>query len=181
MNVNFTARQSDLTPDIKAYCLKRLEGMRRLRFSILEVDVILTVRKNRHIAEVNLKTKGGSIVVEEETSDMMDSLNLAFDALEKKIKKDIGKNREKRRRSGRERKGFSAVIEEAVPDEKAEGTVVRVLRSPYYSLKPMTVEEALIQFDVKKREVLMFRRTADERWAVLFRRKDGHYGLVEPD
>jgi putative sigma-54 modulation protein len=181
MNVNFTARQSDLTPDIKAYCQKRLEGMRRLRFSALEVDVILTVRKNRHIAEVNLKTKGGSIVVEEETSDMMDSLNLAFDALEKKIKKDIEKNREKRRRSGRERKGFSAVIEEAEPDEKAEGTVVRVLRSPYYSLKPMTVEEALIQFDVKKREVLMFRRTAGERWAVLFRRKDGHYGLVEPD
>jgi len=181
MNVNYTARQANLTPDIKAYCQKRLEGMKRLRFSVLEVDVIVTVRKNRHIAEVNLKTKGGSIVVEEETSDMMDSLNLAFDALEKKIKKDIEKHREKRRRSGRERKGFSAVIEEVEPDEKAGETVVRVLRSPYYSLKPMTVEEALIQFDVKKREVLMFRRAAGERWAVLFRRKDGHYGLVEPD
>lgn len=181
MNVHYTARQAALTPDIKEYCRKRLEAMKRFRASVIEVDVILTVKKSRHIAEVNLKTKGGNIVVEQETSDMMESLNLAFDALEKKIKKEAEKSREKRRRRGRERKGFSVAVGETGPVSETEEPVIRILRSPYYSLKPMTVEEALIQFDVKKREVLMFRREAGEKWAVLFRRKDGHYGLIEPD
>jgi hypothetical protein len=45
----------------------------------------------------------------------------------------------------------------------------------------MTLEEALIQFDLKKKEVLVFRIMGEEKWAVLFRRKDGHYGLVQPE
>lgn len=181
MNVHYTARQADLTPEIKEYCRRRLEVLKRLRASVIDVDVILTSKKNRHIAEINLKTKGATIAVEEETTDMMSSLNLAFDALEKKLKKEVDKHREKRRRSSRERKGFSAAVEEAGSSPEGEDEVIRILPSPYYAMKPMTVEEAVIQFDVRKREVLMFRRAAGERWAVLFRRKDGHYGLVEPD
>jgi len=57
----------------------------------------------------------------------------------------------------------------------------RVIRSPYFSLKPMSLEEALVQLDVKNKDVFLFRRQGSEEWAVVFRRRDGHYGLVEPD
>jgi putative sigma-54 modulation protein len=106
---------------------------------------------------------------------MLHSLNLAFDGLEKKMKKEREKYREKKRRGSRERKAFALPVQETVEVEK------KVIRSDFFSAKPMTLEEALIQFDLKKKEVLVFRIMGEEKWAVLFRRKDGHYGLVQPE
>jgi len=174
MNVHFTARQAVLTPEIRDYCEKRLGSLRSLSGDILDVNVILGVQKNRSSAEIHVKAKGASLVVTEESLDMMSSLNQAFDNLEKKIKKEREKWRERKRRGGRERKEFVAFPEAAEPER-------RVIRSPVFSAKPLSLDEALVQFESKNREVLVFRREGSERWAVLFRRKDGNLGLVEPE
>jgi putative sigma-54 modulation protein len=174
MNVHFTARQTALTPEVKDYCQKRLERLKKLTSFPLDVDIILSVEKNRSKAEVHIKAKGGGTVVVEETPDMIHSLDRAFDSVEKKLKKEKEKFRERKRRGGRTRKGFTP------PVEPEEGEV-RVFRSPLYAVKPMTVDEALIQFEAKNKEVLVFRKEGTEAWAVLFRRKDGHVGLVEPE
>ena len=175
MNVHYTARQVTLTPEIKTYCEKRLGRLKALVDDALDVNVILIVQKNRNKVEINVRAKGGGVVVNEETLDMMDSLNAAFDTLEKKIRKERAKWREKKRRGGRERKSLAPAVE-AVPEPEK-----RVVRSPYFSLKPMSLEEALVQLDVKNKDVFLFRRQGTEEWAVVFRRRDGHYGLVEPD
>jgi putative sigma-54 modulation protein len=164
----------DLAPEVKTYCEKRLKALEKLMGSVIEVDLILSVEKYRHKAEIHVKAKGAGLVVVEETHDLMNSLNLAFENLEKKVKKEREKWREKKRRKGRERKQF------AFPPER-EVETPRVVRSNDYSLKPMLLEEALLQFDVEKKEVFLFRKSGSEKWAVIFRRKDGHYGLIDPD
>jgi putative sigma-54 modulation protein len=174
MNVHYTARQSALTPEIQAYCEKRLARLKSLVDDVLDINVILVVQKNRHKAEINLRARGGGLVVAEETLDMMDSLNAAFDTLEKRIRKERAKWREKKRRGGRQRKALAPAVEAPEPEK-------RVVRSAFYSLKPMSLEEAMVQLDVKNKEVFLFRREDSEGWAVLYRRKDGHYGLVEPE
>lgn len=174
MNVHFTARKAALTPEIRAYCEKRLSRLRSLVDDVLDVNVILTVQKNRSKAEVNVRAKGGVVVVVEETLDMMDSLNRAFDNLETKIRKERAKWREKRRRGGRERKALAPVLEAPEPEK-------RVIRANHFSLKPMSLDEALVQIDIKNKEVFLFRREDGRDWAVLYRRKDGHFGLVEPE
>lgn len=174
MNVHFTARQTDLTPEVRQYCEKRLKALERLLGSVLEVDIILSVTKTRYRAEIHVLDKGAGLVVVEETPDMMNSLNLAFDGLETKVRKEREKFRERKRRKGRERKGLALPVE-------AEEAERRILRSPHYSLKPMSVEEAVLQLDMKNREVFVFRREGSEKWAVLFRRKDGNVGLIEPE
>jgi putative sigma-54 modulation protein len=174
MNIHYTARQATLTPEIKAYCEKRLGRLKDLVGNVLDVNVILIVQKNRNKAEINVRAKGGGLVVVEETMDMMDSLNRAFDNLEKKVRKERVKGRDKRRRGGRERKVLVPVLEAPAPEK-------RVIRSQHFSLKPMSVEEALIQIDIRSKEVFLFRREGSEEWAVIYRRKDGHYGLVEPE
>jgi putative sigma-54 modulation protein len=174
MNVHFTARQAVLTPEIQEYCEKRLSGLKGLSGDILDVNVILGVQKKRNRAEIHVKAKGASLVVTEETLEMMSSLNQAFDNLEKKIKKEREKWRERKRRGGRVRKELIAYPEAAEPEK-------RVIRSPVYSAKPLSLDEALVQFEFKNREVLVFRREGSERWAVLYRRKDGNFGLVEPE
>lgn len=174
MNIHYTARRATLTPEIKAYCEKRLGRLKGLVGDVIDVNVILNVQKNRNKAEINLRAKGRGLVVVEETLDMMDSLNRAFDNLETKVRKERAKWREKKRRGGRERKALAPILEAPEPEK-------RIIRSGHYSLKPMSLEEALIQIDIKNKEVFLFRREGTEEWAVLFRRKDGHYGLVEPE
>lgn len=174
MNVHYTARKAALTPEIQAYCEKRLSRLRSLVDDVLDVNVILNVQKNRSKAEINVRARGGGLVVAEETLDMMDSLNRAFDNLETKVRKERAKWREKRRRGGRERKALTPVLEAPEPEK-------RVIRANHYSLKPMSLDEALIQIDIKNKEVFLFRHEGEQAWAVLYRRKDGHYGLVEPE
>jgi len=174
MNVHYTARKAALTPEIQAYCEKRLSRLRSLVDDVLGVNVILTVQKNRNKAEVNVRAKGGGIVVVEETLDMMDSLNRAFDNLETKVRKERAKWREKRRRGGRERKALAPVLEAPEPEK-------RIIRASHFSLKPMSLDEAMVQIDIKNKEVFLFRREDGQDWAVLYRRKDGHFGLVEPE
>jgi putative sigma-54 modulation protein len=174
MIVHFTARQMEVTPEIRAECEKRLKALEKLMGSVIEVDVILSVQKYRHKVEIHVKAKRAGLVVVEETHDLMSSLNLAFENLEKKVKKEREKWREKKRRKGRERKQL------AFPQEKEEETR-RIVRSADYSLKPMVLEEALVQFELEKKEVFLFRKSGSENWAVIFRRKDGHYGLIDPD
>ena len=104
MNLHFTARKTDLTPDVRQYCEKRLWALEKLLGSELAVDIILSVAKSRNRAEIHVTAKGTSLVVEEESPDMLNSLNRAFTSLEKKFKKEREKFREGKRRKGRERK-----------------------------------------------------------------------------
>jgi putative sigma-54 modulation protein len=174
MNVNYTARQATLTPEIRAYCEKRLARLKNLVDDVLDVNIILIVQKSRNKAEINVRAKGGGLVVVEETLDMMDSLNKAFDMLEQRIRKERAKWREKKRRGGRERKVVAPAVEAAEPEK-------RIVRANFFSLKPMSLEEAVVQLDVKAKEVFLFRRDGSQEWAAVYRRKDGHYGLVEPE
>jgi putative sigma-54 modulation protein len=174
MIVHFTARQMDLTPEVKSYCEKRLKALEKLLGSVIEVDLILSVEKYRYKAEIHVRTKGAGLLVVEETHDLMNSLNLAFENLEKQVKKEREKWREKKRRKGRERKQLS------LPPER-EAETPRVVPSQDYSVKPLLLEEALLQFEAEKRDVFLFRKSGSEKWAVIFRRKDGHYGLIDPD
>jgi putative sigma-54 modulation protein len=173
MNVHYTARKTALTPGIQAYCEKRLARLKDLVDAVLDVNIILAIQKNRHKAEIHVRAKGVGYVVIEEAQDMMDSLNRAFDTLETRIRKDRAKWREKKRRGGRERKALAPAV--AVPEPEN-----RVIRASFFSLKPMSLEEAIIQLDAKAKEVFLFRREGSQEWAAVYRRKDGQYGLIEP-
>jgi len=173
MNINFTARHTEISPDIKEYCEKRLLFIEKVLDYSVDADLILSVEKYRHKAEINVKTKGMTLNSVGETQDMTSSLSLAFDHIEKRVKKEREKLREKKRRKMRQRE------EEPTSNESEEEK--KVIRSRNFSLKPMTLDEALLQFAASKREVFVFRKFESEKWAVLFRRKDGHFGLIEPE
>ncbi len=174
MSVNFTARNTQITPGIEEYCEKRIQSLERVLGQKISVDLILSVEKYRHKVEINVKIKRALLNAVEETNEMMSSLGLAFDNIEKRIKKEREKLRERKRRKIREKEVLSSPIE-------AEESQRRIIRSRDYSLKPMSVEEALLQFDLENKEVFLFRKLGSEKWAAIYRRKDGNYGLVEPE
>lgn len=178
MNIRFTTKQVEITPDVRAYCEKRLKSINKLLRPPAEVDIVLSHEKYRYKIEINLKAKGMLAVAEDESPDLMVTLGKAFDSLEKRIKREREKIREKKRRGAREQRQKSLAVETqftAAEEEK------RVIRMNDYSLKPMTVEEAIMQLDLKRRDVFVFRREDNEKLAVIFKRRDGHYGLIEPE
>ena len=174
MNINFTAQHTNITPEMKKYCERRLKSLEKLFGHGIDANIILSVEKYRQKAEINIKTGRTTLNAVEETHDMQSSIGVAFDNIEKRAKKEREKLREKKRRKSREKEVFSLAIE---PEERPR----QVIRSQYYSLKPMSIEEALIQFDLNKKEVFVFRKSGSGKWAVVYRRKDGNYGLVEPE
>jgi putative sigma-54 modulation protein len=174
MRIQFTARQGHLTPEARSYCEARIADLDRMLGPAADADIILSREKNREKAEIHITGKGADLVVVGESADILVSLGLAFDALEKKLKKEREKFREKKRRGGRERKDLS------LPGEPAEAGP-RVARVDYFSSKPMSMGEALIQIETKKKEVFVFRLESTEKWTVLFRRKNGTFGLVQPE
>ena len=173
MKINFTSRHTEITPDMKEYCDRRLQSLEKILGYPIEADLILSVEKYRQKVEINIKTKGTTFNTVEETQDMISSLGVAFDQIERRVKKERDKLREKKRRKTRRGEMETSPVEEE-PRK-------RIIRSRDYSPKPMTLDEALIQFDSSKKEVFVFRRFESEKWAVLFRRKDGHIGLIDPD
>lgn len=173
MNINFTARHTNITPEIKQFCEKRLNSLEKILGHKIDADLILSVEKYRHKAEINVRTKRMILNVAEETHDMFNSLGLAFDNIEKRAKKKREKLRESKRRKNREKETF-------FPGETEEKQR-RVIRSQDYSLKPMSLEDAFMQFDLSKKEVFVFRKTGSENWVVIYRRKDGNFGLIEPE
>ncbi len=174
MSINFTTRHTQITPAIEEYCEKRVRSFEKVLGQKISVDLILSIEKYRHKVEIKVKIKRALLNVVEETNDMMSSLGLAFDNIEKRIKKEREKLRERKRRKIREKGILSPPVE-------AEESQRRVIRSRDYSLKPMSVEEAFLQFDLENKEVFLFRKLGSEKWAAIYRRKDGNYGLVEPE
>lgn len=174
MKINFTGRRADITPDVRKYCERRVKHLERFLGHSIEANLILSVEKTRKRVEINIKSRRIVLNAEEETHDILNSLNLAFDNIEKRFKKERQKLRERKRRRPREMEGYPIAVE-------SEEQRRRVIRSDDYSAKPMSVEEAIMQLDLNKRDIFVFRRASSEKWAVVYRRKDGHYGLVEPE
>jgi putative sigma-54 modulation protein len=174
MTIYFTARRANITPEIKRYCEKRLGSLEKVLGEKVVADLILSVEKYRHKVELKIKARKTVLYAVEETHEMLSSLALAFDSVEKRAKKERDKLRERKRRKNRRKEAF--LLSPAAPEKEKQ-----VIRSQNYSLKPMSLEEALDQFNLEKKEVFVFRKAGSERLTVLYRRKDGNYGLVEPE
>jgi len=174
MSISYTARHTRVTPEAEAYCEKQIKSLEKVLGYELEASLMLSVEKYRQKAELNIKTKGGTVHAVVETDDMHSSLVAAFDSVKKRIKKEKEKLRRRKRRKIRE-------AEPIAPPEEEEERFPRVIRSTNYSFKPMTIDEAILQFNSEKRDIYVFRKFESEKWVVLYRRKDGNLGLIDPE
>jgi putative sigma-54 modulation protein len=172
MSITYTARHTRINQEIEAFCEKRVKALEKILGYELETSLILSVEKYRQKAEVNIKTKSGTLHAVVETDDMHSSLVAAFDNLKKRVKKEREKLLRRKRRKIRE-------VEPVILPEEEEQP--RLIRSNDYSFKPMSIDEAILQFNSENRDVFAFRKFDSEKWAFLFRRKDGNIGLIEPE
>jgi putative sigma-54 modulation protein len=177
MKIDYTGRQTEITPELRRVVERKLAKVARLLPSVTRAHVILRADKHRQVAEVSVHSRQLDLAAVEQSTNPRLSITGAIE----KLIRQIDHERTKRRI----RKGAASPRLSAQPSSERDGreTVAgpRVIRSRKSALKPMTVDEAALEMDGSGNDVFVFRDAATERVSVLFRRKDGNLGLVEPE
>lgn len=176
MQVSVTFRNTDAEGWFKDYVHERLGKLKKYIDKPIEAHVIITVEKFRNVAEVNLMAKGINIVGKEEAKDMQ----MAFDSVIDKVERQIKKHREKAR-NHKENTSRSAnqvpaanIIEEDDEDDRP-----KIVETRRITLQPMSLDDAVLALDSSKNRFFIYRDISSENVAVLYRRDDGQYVLIE--
>ncbi len=173
MQINVTFRHVDPTPALRTHAEDKLERMvkKYLRRPV-DAHVILSVAKERHAAEITLQADHVTMFAKEETTDLYAAIDLAVGKLEHQAQKLRAKRKE--------HKGPSGARTLPAEDGGAEPARPRVVPRRV-SAKPMALDEAVETLGRTGDEFLVFTNAATQQLAVLYRRKDGNYGLIEPE
>jgi putative sigma-54 modulation protein len=172
MQTSVTFKNLDPSEHLKAYVREKLTRLDKYLHNPAEANVVLSVEKHRHIAEVNILGDRLSVNGTEETTDMYSAIDMVVDKIEAQIKKGKQKERERRGESPK------AMLADAAMAVESDATGrVEVMSIDY---KPMDVEEAVMQLNLSDDAFLVFTNARTDRVNVLYRRRNGDYGLIEP-
>jgi putative sigma-54 modulation protein len=173
MHTSVTFKNIDPSDNLRTYAEEKLDRFDRFLDSPAEANVVLSVEKFRHIAEINIIGRKLNIVGKEETNDMYSAIDMVLDKIGKQLKKNKEKIRD--RRGGAKIGEFAA---ENINLEEAGRKRVMVKNIEY---KPMDVDEAIMQMDLVTDNFLVFSNAKTDQINVLYRRKDGNLGLIQPN
>lgn len=177
MQISVTFKKIDPSETLKNYVNDKMDRLDKYFDNPAEANVVLSVEKFRHAAEVTIAGDGFKVKGSEETDDMYPAIDMVLGKLEKQIKKN--KKRFKKRRAaaraGSERDRLKALDKAGLSEVKER----KVIRAEQIEVKPMDIEEAIMQMELINNSFLVFRNTRTERVNVLYRRRDDNYGLIE--
>lgn len=174
MQTSVTFKNLDPSDHIKSYVSEKLNRFDKYLYNPAEANVVLSVEKFRHIAEINIIGDRLNINGKEETEDMYSAIDMTLDKLEKQIKKNKEKVRE--RRPGKNNPKGMLIDETIAVDEDMEKQVI-VKNIDY---KPMDTDEAVMQMELANGNFLVFTNARSGMVNVIYRRNDGNYGLIQP-
>jgi len=175
MNLEITGKKIEITPAIRSYVENNLKKITKFFPKIDEVTLILTVQKYRNLAELSIHTDNGMYTSVEETTDMYAAINTAFDKIKKQARRKRKKIISLHRKEKVEKQGL--LSEEKEPTSSSTPSII-----PYkgFSLKPLHIDEASVRLSMSDDIFLVFRSAANDKINVIYKRKDGNHGLIEP-
>lgn len=180
MNIALTFKNFEPSDHLRRYATRRFEKLGRFihKAENVEMTVVLAVDKFRHKADVQLSGDGISISAVEQSSDMYATVDMVLDKLEVQLKKHVERMKEKRR-AGR---AATAAVEAGAyePAGGAEEAAGLVIIEENVEPKPMYADEAALQLEQRDEVILLFLNAETERINVMYRRKQGGYGLIDP-
>ena len=177
MKFTFACKKVSLSDSIKEYAEKKIGKLDR--YFAEEVDAFVTFaveKKNRCTVELTLRAANGTLFraqEEDPDGDMRGAIDGAVSFIERRIRKNktrLAKNLRP-----------EAVAPEVPEFEVAEEDVFHVVRTKRFDVKPMTVDEAILQMNLLGHNFYVFRNTADESVSVVYARNNGGYGIIETE
>ena len=175
MRLDITGRHVDITPTMRQLLTKRLARLERvLNDAAVSAIITLTKEKYRLRTEIAVHTKGDHVLRGNgEGNAWPISVRQATEKIEQQAQKLKGKW------DGRKRKGAGSRVVRAARPEAVPGP--RIIRATRYAVKPMSLEDAALRVDGDNDPFVVFRNADTDSVSILYRRKDGNLGLIEPD
>ena len=173
MQLRVKGRGVEVSDAIRSYAEKRLGRLER-QLPDPEIELQLSEEQNpsirdNHVAEATVWTKGPVLRAKESSQDMRSSIDQLVDKLERQITR----YREKR---GRRRRPARQALDEGIPMNEEP----QIVRSKQFAVKPMSAEEAVLQLELVGHDFFVFRHADSDEVAIVYRRREGGYGLIEP-
>jgi putative sigma-54 modulation protein len=210
MQMNITFRQFGTSDSLKEYAREKVDRVNRLLDRAGEAHVVLSLERHLHHADITIHSGTWVLRGREKSEDMYASIDLAMDKIERqlrrykdKLKTHHGKERVHHRQDLINRVSHAVFdmpgdLEEALPSAQVTGAPAaaapapassssettdsahRVLRTTHLIVKPMKVDEAVMQMNLMNNDFYVFHNVETNGMCVLYRREDGQYGLIEP-
>ncbi len=188
MLVNITAKGVTVPPRFKEVAEKKLGKLQKLISPVSTVEIECSRERQWRRVEVQVSSNGLLVRGDERALELIPALEALIDKLEKQIKRSRSRLIDRYREAPATQAAWAEVdaedldFEEIGGDEE-EGIVTRgeLVRSKRVSVKPMGPEEAAAQMELLGHDFFVFRNAETEEVNVLYRRRDGNYGLIEPD
>ncbi len=177
MQVAVTFRHMETDEGVKAYVKEKVQKLQKYIENPREIHVVLAVEKFRHIAEITMVGNGGAFNSQGRDNDLYAAIDQMLDKMERQI-------RERREKVRRKRPSASSSKVSGPPEgetvEGKEEELPSLVQRRRTIAKPMSLEEALSQLTLSKKDFLVFINTDSEQMNVIYRSKDGGYEWVEP-
>lgn len=176
MKFSISGKNITVTKALREHVEKKIGKISKYFEKDIEAIVTLSVERDRHIAEVTVPLNGMILRGETETQDMYSSIDMVVDKLEKQIDKYKTKVQNYNKKSAM--KANHIMPKTSRPADENEPRVVKVKR---FALKPMDIEEAVLQMNLLGHDFFVFSNADTDEVNVVYKRKDGNYGLIEPE
>ena len=172
MHTSVRFKNLESSEALRSYVSEKLNRMDKYFSGPAEANVVLSIEKFRHSAEINITGDRLTINGKEETEEMYAAIDMVLDKLEVQIKKSKQKSRDFRSKDK-----AAALSAGSAAEEEPDTPQIRIQHIEY---KPMDVDEAVMQMDLIKHSFLVFTNARTGAVNVLYRQKDGNYGLIQP-
>lgn len=180
MNIEYIARKVDLTDQIRQLTEKKLSRLEKYFNQILDIRV--EFEQERHLFVVNVVVNGKDFDTRSraQNKDLRTAIQEAVDRLDNQARKA------KTRLKGRKRQGEEASpapdwsVDVLTPESVSSGEP-RIVKTSTITVKPMTIDEAMLQLERSRNEFIVFLNAATDRVNVLYRRQDKNLGLITPE
>ena len=179
MRLEVKGRNVEINDSIRRYAEEKLDRIEKQLPETTQIEVELTLETNPsiaddHIAEATVWTKGSTLRVRESSSAFETSIDLLSDKLERQVKR----YREKRSRRETGRRANGQLSDE--PSFSGEQLDRMIVKSKQFELQPLTPEEAAVELELIGHDFFVFTNTETGKTSVVYRRRAGAYGLIEP-
>ncbi len=177
MQIEVSFKHMEQSDPLRDYVTEKLEKVLKPLIEPVNAQTVLHVEKYRHIAKITVHANGIVIKGKEETNDMYSSIDLVLDKLDRQVKKYKEKIvRHGDREAVREFRASHSVFPEPATDTAAS----EVIKHKEIILKPITVDEAIMQMELMNKNFLLFNNSLSNQLNVIYIRDDGQFGLIEP-
>ncbi len=171
-----SGKNFEVTEALRNQVERKLGHLDRFIKEDTEAHVTLSVERNRQIVEVTIPFNNILLRAEEFNDDMYTAIDLVVDVLERQIRKNKTRLAKKLHAEAFEPEGPTVIRDEVIEEEE-----FNIVRSKRFAIKPMDAEEAVLQMNLLGHQFFVFSNADTRKVNVVYKRKDGNYGLIEPE